>query len=371
VHKGILGRQCERCHTANNWTDAVFDHNKTDFALTGRHRQVKCVKCHTTPKLAETPTVCVTCHKRDDRHKGKLGTECARCHTADDWKRIRFDHSKTKYPLIGKHEPVPCVKCHAQERYTLPTTCESCHKKDDPHKGKLGTACQNCHTERDWKEVKKFDHRKARFPLLGKHVTVRCADCHKTPLFKDTSSRCHDCHVKDDKHKGAFGKQCDSCHTADRWTRITFDHAKDTKFELTGKHTDVKCVTCHVKPLYVQKTPSQCIDCHKKDDYHKGTFGKQCGECHTAETWKLKEFDHAKVTGYALAGRHAGVKCEQCHVRPLFSGRTSRLCVSCHRDDDPHVGELGDRCDRCHTEEDFTVIKRLSGWDSLLRYVRR
>jgi hypothetical protein len=360
AHKGILGPQCERCHTAKSWKEAVFDHGKTDFALMGRHQQVACIKCHTTPRLKDTPNVCVTCHKRDDYHKGKLGTDCARCHTADAWKQIKFNHSTTKYPLIGKHEVVPCAKCHVQERYKLPTECATCHKKDDPHKGKLGDSCERCHVERGWKEIQKFDHSKASFALLGKHATVRCAQCHTTQLFKDASSQCNDCHTKDDYHKGNFGKQCDSCHTADSWKKVTFNHAKDTKFELTGKHLEVKCAKCHVKPLFVQKTPSQCADCHTKDDYHKGRFGKQCGSCHTTKEWKLDTFDHAKETGYALIGKHTDVKCEQCHVRPLFTGKTSRRCVTCHRKDDPHDGELGVRCELCHSEVGFKTIKRVS-----------
>lgn len=356
-HKGILGRQCEQCHTAKSWKEPLFDHGKTAFALTGRHQKVDCLKCHTTPQLKETPKVCVTCHKKDDYHKGKLGTECARCHTAAAWKQVKFDHSTTKYPLIGKHTDVPCAKCHVQERYKLATECSTCHKKDDPHKGKLGAVCERCHAERGWKEIQKFDHQKADFPLLGKHTTVRCAQCHKTQLFTDASSLCIDCHVKDDYHKGSFGKKCESCHTADRWKKITFDHAKQTKFQLTGKHADVTCAKCHVKPLFVQPTPSKCHECHGKDDYHKGKFGKKCEVCHTTDDWKRVTFNHEKDAGYALTGKHVGVKCDECHVRPLFTGGVSRYCVTCHRRDDPHAGELGERCEMCHSETDFKIIK--------------
>lgn len=361
-HKGVLGQQCESCHTARSWKEPIFDHKKTAFALVGRHQRVDCLKCHTTPKLKETPKVCATCHKRDDRHKGKLGQRCNRCHTAENWKRIGFDHSKTDYPLIGKHRPVPCTKCHVKEQYKLPSDCHTCHRKDDPHKGKLGKECTRCHTERGWKIVETFDHQKTDFPLLGKHKPVQCAKCHTTALFTDTSSTCRDCHVKDDTHKGSFGKKCASCHTADGWKKLIFNHDKDTPFELTGKHVKVACEKCHTKPLFEKKTPSQCIGCHAKDDYHKGTFGKACGECHTTEEWKLEEFDHAKETGYALAGKHRDVKCQACHVRPLFAEKTSRRCVSCHRRDDPHAGELGPRCELCHTEQDFHVIKNTSRW---------
>jgi predicted CXXCH cytochrome family protein len=361
-HQGRLGTDCARCHTAESWKKTLFDHNRTAFALVGRHRQVECQKCHTTPQLKETPKLCVTCHKKEEPHKGRLGTECAGCHTAASWKQIGFDHSKTKYPLIGKHIPVRCAQCHANERYKISSRCASCHRKDDPHKGKLGDTCERCHVERAWKEVGKFDHQKAGFPLLGKHATVRCAQCHVTPLFTDASSRCADCHVKDDYHKGNFGKKCDSCHMADSWKKVIFDHAKQAKFQLLGKHLKVTCAKCHIAPLFVNKTPSRCADCHGKDDYHKGKFGKKCEVCHTEVDWKHSTFDHEKDAGYALIGKHAGIKCAQCHLRPLFTGGVSRLCVTCHRRDDPHDGELGARCELCHSEIGFKIIKRVSWW---------
>jgi hypothetical protein len=356
-HKGKMGPDCAHCHTAESWKKTLFDHNRTNFALVGKHQQVECAKCHTTPQLKETPKVCVACHKKEEPHKGRLGTDCAGCHTAESWKLIRFDHAKTKYPLIGKHVPVRCAQCHVNEQFKISTQCSTCHKKDDPHKGRLGETCERCHVELEWKNTKKFDHQKADFPLLGKHTSVRCAQCHTTQLFTDVSSQCGVCHVKDDYHKGTFGEKCESCHTADGWKKIIFNHDKQTKFALTGKHTAVACAKCHVTTLFVKPTPSRCADCHGKDDYHKGQFGKKCDVCHTADEWKRSTFNHEKDADYALLGKHADVKCAQCHLRPLFTGSMSRLCVSCHRKDDPHDGELGQRCELCHSEVGFKIIK--------------
>ena len=37
---------CSRCHAFDNWQASRFDHDRTNFALDGRHRDVACFKCH-------------------------------------------------------------------------------------------------------------------------------------------------------------------------------------------------------------------------------------------------------------------------------------------------------------------------------------
>lgn len=286
-HKGVLGRRCESCHAAEGWKKILFDHDKTRFRLIGSHRETPCLKCHQAPRLQETPKLCFECHREEDRHKGKLGQECDRCHVAEKWKRITFDHAATKYPLIGKHITVPCVKCHAEERYQVSSACGACHRKDDKHQGKLGDACDRCHVEKAWKEVQKFNHQKTNFPLLGKHEPIRCTRCHQTLLFKDVSSVCVDCHRDDDDHQGAFGKKCASCHAADDWKRPTFDHVKETGYPLIEKHSKVKCGACHLKPLFTQKTSRMCVQCHRKDDPHDGELGARCEMCHSTVGFKV------------------------------------------------------------------------------------
>jgi len=363
-HKGILGRQCESCHTATAWKDILFDHDKTQFKLAGAHIKVECMKCHKNPQLRDTPRTCVECHKKVDRHKGILGPQCAQCHTVKDWKDVLFDHDKTRFALIGKHQKVECLKCHtAPQLKSTPKSCVECHKKDDYHKGKLGRECDRCHTAVDWKRIG-FDHSKTAYPLVGKHLDVPCAKCHVNEAYK-IPSQCSSCHRSDDKHLGRLGDSCERCHSEKGWKDIQkFDHQK-TSFQLLDKHRDLRCSECHKTALF-KDTSSTCNDCHKKDDYHKGHFGKKCEVCHTAKTWKRDDFDHAKETGYALVQKHSQLKCEQCHIQQLFTQRTSRMCVRCHQKDDIHEGELGIRCETCHSEVGFKVIKKISSGESRL-----
>ena len=222
-HKGKLGTDCAKCHVEKDWKSVTFDHDKTKFPLLGKHAEVKCAKCHMNNKFKDTPTLCISCHKKDDKHKGRLGPKCESCHIEKSWKEIRFDHDKTKFPLLGKHKDVTCVKCHVNNKFKdTPKLCNACHKKegDKAHKGKFGTKCETCHVERDWKEII-FDHDKAtKYPLLGKHKTTKCVDCHKGDIYKEKlPTLCNSCHKKDDKHKGQEGEKCESCHTRLRGRR--------------------------------------------------------------------------------------------------------------------------------------------------------
>ena len=65
-------------------------------------------------------------------------------------------------------------------RDKLSTTCVSCHKKDDPHRGQLGPNCETCHNERGWRQKVAFDHDLTRFPLIGHHGLVPCEESHRT-----------------------------------------------------------------------------------------------------------------------------------------------------------------------------------------------
>ncbi|MDE2306501.1 MAG: cytochrome C [Gammaproteobacteria bacterium] len=92
AHHGGLGKKCESCHSPNGWRVWTFDHDKqTHFPLLGAHRKLECSACHhQDPGTVKTPTICVACHEKDDRHLGQYGGQCDRCHTVDSWKGARI-----------------------------------------------------------------------------------------------------------------------------------------------------------------------------------------------------------------------------------------------------------------------------------------
>jgi hypothetical protein len=365
-HLGFHGKQdkkeCRACHTEHKgrgfniapFDKDKFDHKKTNFELKDSHSKVECKDCHKPGlKFREAHTVCVACHKKDDKHKGSLGDKCENCHTEKKWKDVKFDHSKTNFPLLGKHADVKCKECHADQRYKgAPTACIACHRKDDKHKAHFGDKCETCHTEKDWKTIT-FDHDKdTHYPLRGKHSLVTCVDCHTGFLYKQkTPTTCVACHRDDDEHKGHFGPKCETCHIEKDWNVVIFDHDKQTKYPLLGKHAEAKCEACHKGDLYKEKLQTVCFACHEKDDKHKGQEGKKCEQCHNEKSWNTTQFDHG-LTRFPLLGKHDKVECKKCHLTPEYKNAKT-ACVECHKKDDKHKRKLGPECEMCHNARDW------------------
>ncbi|MEI6577167.1 MAG: cytochrome C [Bacteroidota bacterium] len=61
---------CSRCHTFNDWKISVFDHNKTDFKLDGKHKNLACIKCHNVVQESSEKYVLYKIKK----------TKCEDCH---------------------------------------------------------------------------------------------------------------------------------------------------------------------------------------------------------------------------------------------------------------------------------------------------
>jgi hypothetical protein len=180
------------------------------------------------------------------------------------WRPADFNHEATNFRLTGAHRRTECQRCHVGGKYTgLPLECQGCHSADynqtsQPNHAVVGfnAQCQDCHGTEAWQPVERFpssiDHDKTLFPLLGRHRTVACGECHVGFVFKGTSTQCGVCHESDfnaaqnpDHSAGGFGGDCLTCHTMDGWRPATFDHAS-TKFPLQGAHVAQPCQACHV-----------------------------------------------------------------------------------------------------------------------------
>ncbi len=282
-HRAQLGDNCLKCHTQDKWKPATgFDHNRTAFVLTGKHRRVDCAKCHksqadpntTDPKKAVYVTytglahkVCTNCHR--DKHEGKFGADCTQCHQTSGWKQLTmvkgdFNHDKTAFPLRGRHTAVACDKCHRSGTVLGPMKhdrCVDCHS--DIHRGQFasradGGKCEACHTVDGFLPALYTiaDHQKTKFQLAGAHLAQPCIACHKTAtdskgeyrVFTVEDFTCTGCHT--DIHRGQFAvgepvRQCTDCHNIDDWHKLKFNHDSDTEYKLVGAHKRVKCDGCH------------------------------------------------------------------------------------------------------------------------------
>jgi nitrate/TMAO reductase-like tetraheme cytochrome c subunit len=324
---------------------------------------------------------------------GPLAVPCENCHTAAGWRPIRavpeFDHNKTKYPLRGLHEKVPCSQCHAKPVFTdVGKNCQDCHA--DIHQRKMGTNCAQCHTVQGWQvSVKQINDHQNRFPLLGAHAAVQCEDCHKSAAvgqFQGLSTACASCHLVDfqkttnPNHVSAqFATTCESCHSFDSWLGAKFDH-NATGFPLTNGHANVACASCHINNNYnLQIAPTDCgnSQCHlttwqKTNNPVHSSAGPvfavaNCANCHTTKGWDSANFDHTS-TGFLLTNGHANVPCASCHVNnnynltiaPTDCGNSGCHLTKWQQTTNPVHSTSGPtfaaaNCATCHTTK---------GWDS-------
>ncbi len=222
--KTTYNNDCKKCHNEFGFKPSLFTlttHQETKFKLSGAHNAVMCVSCHKiTPNTPIKFTIdtfnCESCHKNPHgiefsaivKDKG-----CESCHSTEQWKTVTFDHSKTKFPLLGKHLEQTCNKCHKGmaekgDNVAAPvgTTCESCHK--DQHEKQFAvmnkTDCGSCHKPDNWKMLI-FNHEtQSSFSLQGGHSSVPCRLCHveeernglKFIRYKPLSAQCESCHQK-------------------------------------------------------------------------------------------------------------------------------------------------------------------------------
>lgn len=352
AHDGKLGTDCADCHESTAWKPGRFDHDETEFRLTGRHEDVSCVGCHVGNRFEDTPSDCVSCHAIDDAHGGRFGRDCASCHDTSGFKQEQFDHERESgFPLIGAHAKAECATCHTQapgER-KLPEDCSGCHASDDVHSGRFDTRCGDCHSPKGWARAR-FDHdRDTGFVLRGAHRSQSCESCHSGPtrdLQADTA--CVVCHSGDDVHQGELGTDCADCHNEESFVgRVSFDHDL-TEFPLLGIHAVTPCESCHANHTF-QTESLLCVSCHRSDDVHERTLGAGCQKCHTPNAWDVWRFDHDRQTEFALHGAHENLECGACHTQAVTPGfQMAQDCFQCHASDDAHRGGFGRNCGSCH-----------------------
>jgi hypothetical protein len=193
-HEGRFGQDCAACHSVDGWTPAKFDHNLSAFKLEGEHAEARCEQCHVNNVYTGTPMDCYSCHKDDDEHGGRFGTDCSICHNPSDWDNADFDHNLSNFPLTGKHANVACEQCHTTAQFTgLSTSCVNCHSDPAFHFGMFGLDCAACHTTENW-----FARYTGSHPGIAdeggrgvNHGGASCRDCHTDNLRTATCLACH------------------------------------------------------------------------------------------------------------------------------------------------------------------------------------
>lgn len=217
---------CDSCHSLQEkftYTSfTISKHKETQFPLEGAHVATPCFACHVDEasnrwEFRNIGLACTDCH--DNIHEEYLDKKyypennCASCHGTEAWDLVSFNHNQTDWPLTGKHKEVACSSCHfeisenkeiiSQNFRNLNSDCVTCHENVHGTEFVINgvTECTRCHVTTSWLP-EKFDHRKTRFPLEGKHKEVDCKACHEVSnkkgpsevIYKLNKLECVDCH---------------------------------------------------------------------------------------------------------------------------------------------------------------------------------
>ena len=371
---------CEVCHNTSNWQDATFDHNITQFPLTGAHVTVACATCHTSGYTG-TPTDCIACHQTDynnttnpNHQAAGFPTSCVDCHTTTAWDPATFDHDNQYFPIYsGEHQGEwnLCADCHTVPNNFSVFSCIDCHEHnqndmDNEHQGVQGynynsADCFACHPQ--GRKEGAFNHATSNFALVGEHLITDCIQCHQSG-YSNTPTLCSDCHINvynsavNPNHQAlGLSTDCSTCHTPSAdWQPATFPQHNQV-YQLLGRHAEIanNCASCH-NGNYTT-TPDQCVGCHQNDfnsavnpNHTAAGIPTTCEQCHNSTNWIPSTFDHA-TTGFTLTGSHQPLQCSSCHSGTL-SG-LNNLCISCHQDDfniaPNHTAQsYPTNCELCH-----------------------
>lgn len=133
IHEGFISatyypeHDCKACHDSDTWASIDFDHNLTNYELTGQHAEIACRECHYeeneltrdfTQVFQGLGTDCIDCHENVHGDEFAINgvTDCVRCHVTTSWIPELFDHDQTAFPLEGAHVDVDCKACHEMEQ---------------------------------------------------------------------------------------------------------------------------------------------------------------------------------------------------------------------------------------------------------------
>src|SRR5690606_13849055 len=231
---GNFSLDCTQCHTINAWSPANFDHNLTQFPLTGAHINTNCQSCH-SETFAGTSTVCAECHQDNfnsslnpDHNAIGISTDCESCHNTTAWMPSSFNHSLTAFELTGAHTITECSSCHQGITTGLSHDCVSCHQEDynsslNPNHSVLAipTTCNDCHSTNEGWSPASFPIHNNFYQLIGAHAAIAndCITCHNGN-YNTTPNECYGCHQEEyvntsnPNHSAAgFPTECESCHS--------------------------------------------------------------------------------------------------------------------------------------------------------------
>lgn len=219
---------------------------------------------------------------------------------------------------------VGCATCHHANPPGRILKCSECHNsggtianlRQPSLKGAYHRQCLNCHREWDHQTDCAVCHAKREAgtsPQIVVDTTDIMGSLH--PNIEAPDQRIYLANNSEDPLPVAFRHR---------------EHVNDFGLRCVECHRTQSCSQCHdaaeAHPPRVREDPHQdCIRCHEQETTDR------CDYCHTLE--QRSGFDHARITGHALAPYHADVACRQCHPGRGRMTAPDSACSTCHTAD--------------------------------------
>ena len=308
------------------------------FPLVKGHKDVPCADCHTGRKrkgkttFDKIPPSCSASaqvprglapqgHARRQVRRVPLPGHVGRAQASITTSRSPTTHKGEvdELPAQGRaqEQQVRVVPPDARLRRHAETTCaaEGCHAEDDAHKGRLGNKCEQCHVETG---DNIFNHNTmSTFQLDGKHLEVRCADCHPSVTFKPRPTTASAVTPSRRCTRASTAPRCEQCHTTRTWEDIKPLHDVGD-FSLKGAHDNIACERCHRDNRPLAGSGNLCINCHRQDDIHS----TRCRRAAASATRSGRSRRRGSITaavGCNLTGLHRTIACFDCHQNGNFA----------------------------------------------------
>ncbi len=174
-----------------------------------------------------------------------------------------------------------------------------------------------------------FDHTATGFPLEGRHLNLKCEQCHLSGVFEGTPRQCKQCHIQGNPRSAMFMPA----------THVPILSAAFKSSDCTDCHTDISFGGAHF--AHANVTAGQCQVCHNgvnaqgKSKNHILT-AQSCDACHS--TISFATAYEAYPPGHIPTTQ----PCQTCHSAG-FSLNTTQMvhtgivtgCTTCHAADAP------------------------------------
>lgn len=310
---------CGMCHNPHRQT--IAGGAKATCASSGCHADWRKIPFHSGMQHGRQAQDCTLCHLP---HQARVDpSDCTGCHQAvreRSHQRLRppvqFDTTRVKRDVSVREPPAPkekgdappgsldilvvsaapdsfphsrhanlaCLTCHKTREghggltFAPPRGCQLCH-----HDAPSTNVCATCHTADEQAVARVVPvaitvrtsasrQRQVRFEH-GKHGSLRCVECHSTPVTLEPAAAVRQCSSCHESHHRPAG-QCATCHAG--------GDPHNSHATLPDAHT--ACDACHVEKVVGMLTPDRalCLTCHAEQAQHQP--GQECSTCHLLAT---------------------------------------------------------------------------------------